>query len=273
MNAAHLNCKLLKLPLRLQGERLGSNQSEHNFSARNLFAYSKQFLVRENLNCHEWDGGRKITEYLQEVYMADSSFGWSSADEGPEIGSFADNPNWPAFIDLLAEHLGLGHKPAVVPETTEDEPVKKPKPFIEDVTERSTLKDLSADSLDIVELMMDCEDQFDGPSRDSDLEGIVHNVGQVFAYFMRRSDQKNELVPVIAGLLQENLGTDPSSVDKNTDLQALYGDEYDRLGEFIGKAEAATGGTVSTGQIPNKKGMGAYTVGKLADALLEDIDP
>lgn len=54
------------------------------------------------------------------------------------------------------------------------------------VTEQSTLQDLGADSLDMVEIIMQIEEECGIEINDEDAEGL-HNVGDVIAYVHRLS--------------------------------------------------------------------------------------
>ncbi len=56
---------------------------------------------------------------------------------------------------------------------------------LEKVMEESTLVDLGADSLDQVELVMQCEEEFDIEIPDDDLEKIA-NVGEMISYILQK---------------------------------------------------------------------------------------
>ncbi|PIU55485.1 MAG: acyl carrier protein [Chloroflexi bacterium CG07_land_8_20_14_0_80_51_10] len=58
-----------------------------------------------------------------------------------------------------------------------------------DFTPTTTFKDLEADSLDIVQILVALEDNFDIEIPDEDLEGIT-NMGDMIAYVERKVAEK-----------------------------------------------------------------------------------
>lgn len=58
-----------------------------------------------------------------------------------------------------------------------------------DFTPTTTFKDLEADSLDIVQILVALEDNFDIEIPDDDLEGIT-NMGDMIAYVERKVAEK-----------------------------------------------------------------------------------
>ena len=60
---------------------------------------------------------------------------------------------------------------------------------LREITPESTFKDLGADSLDIVELVMVLEEKFGIEIPDEDTEGIT-TIGQIVAYIEERVAQK-----------------------------------------------------------------------------------
>ena len=106
--------------------------------------------------------------------------------------------------------------------------------------EASFTNDLSADSLDTVELIMELEKQFDVTIPDTDAEKI-QTVGDAVAYIENAHGQISELPAAMGGKLVEITAKQGSHVQKGDVIAYIQRPESEDL--FILRAHNSTGKT------------------------------